>query len=277
LLQRPGALRRQCASTAIKRRAACKGTANPRPQRRLRLSAQSGGQRPGFYLILDATSGATCLRPARRAASSGIAHQADDDLSHLLALDSAGCLGDALPVSINALNAPPTKMGMTPGTVSVRDATMALVTRSTSDAAIALAETLGGDGANFAARARRPPTRHVVVGVPQCLRPAQSRVSHDVADMARFAYALMRDFSALLRGLLGASYPCRGRILENHNRMLGSYEGHGKNTAASGFNSMSAMRDNRAIGVDGRRQRRQRAALADLMIRFRQAQAMRLS
>ena len=54
-------------------------------------------------------------------------------------------LSDALPVSINALNAPPTKMGMPPnGTVIVRDAVMGLVTRSANDAAVLLAEALGG-------------------------------------------------------------------------------------------------------------------------------------
>ena len=53
-------------------------------------------------------------------------------------------LGDALPVSMTALNAPPTKMGMTPdGTVIVRDAVMGLVTRSANDAAVLLAEGAG--------------------------------------------------------------------------------------------------------------------------------------
>lgn len=61
------------------------------------------------------------------------------------ALDSGRLsLGDALPVSINALNAPPTKMGMLPnGTVVVRDAVMGLVTRSANDAAVLLGEALG--------------------------------------------------------------------------------------------------------------------------------------
>ena len=105
------------------------------------------------YLILDATSGRELV--ADRA--DELRHPAS--LTKLMtiyltfsALDSGRLsLGDALPVSITALNAPPTKMGLAPGgTVNVRDATMALVTRSANDAAIVLAEALGGDEATFA-------------------------------------------------------------------------------------------------------------------------------
>ena len=73
------------------------------------------------------------------------------------ALDSGKLsLNDALPVSMNALNAPPTKMGMPPnGTVIVRDAVMGLVTRSANDAAVLLAEALGG---NFYMVGRRCPS-----------------------------------------------------------------------------------------------------------------------
>src|SRR3954471_22119255 len=85
------------------------------------------------YLILDATSG----RELSSDQPDELRHPAS--LTKLMtiyltfsALDSGRLsLGDGLPVSINALNAPPTKMGLPPGgTVSVRDATMALVTRS---------------------------------------------------------------------------------------------------------------------------------------------------
>jgi D-alanyl-D-alanine carboxypeptidase len=92
------------------------------------------------YLIADAESGRELLsdRP--------------DDLRHpasltklmtlylaFSALDSGRLsLADALPVSTNALNAAPTKMGLS-GSVPVRDAIMGLVTRSANDAALVLA------------------------------------------------------------------------------------------------------------------------------------------
>ena len=39
-------------------------------------------------------------------------------------------------------------------------------------------------------------------------------------DMARLAYALLRDFPHYYAVFSVQSYPYRGRILENHNRML---------------------------------------------------------
>jgi len=175
------------------------------------------------------------------------------------ALDSGRLsLGDALPVSVAALNAPPTKMGLPPGgTVSVRDATMALVTRSANDAAMVLAEALGGDEATFAAmmtsKARQLGMTQTVFRNASGL-PNREQVT-TARDMARLAYALMRDFPHYYPVFSVQSWPYRGRTLENHNRMLGTYEGaDGLKTGytnASGFNLvMSAVRDNRRlIGV----------------------------
>jgi len=105
------------------------------------------------YLIVDAMSGRELLSDQ----PDELRHPAS--LTKLMtlyltfsALDSGRLsLGDGLPVSLNALNAPPTKMGMVPGgSVIVRDAVMGLVTRSANDAAIVLAEALGGDEESFA-------------------------------------------------------------------------------------------------------------------------------
>ena len=136
------------------------------------------------YLILDATSGRELV--ADRA--DELRHPAS--LTKLMtiyltfsALDSGRLsLGDALPVSINALNAPPTKMGLPPGgTVNVRDATMALVTRSANDAAIVLAEALGGDEATLraahdAARPASSACRRRCIAMPRaCPTATRSR------------------------------------------------------------------------------------------------------
>jgi D-alanyl-D-alanine carboxypeptidase len=243
------------------------------------------------YLILDATSGRELV--ADRA--DELRHPAS--LTKLMtiyltfsALDSGRLsLGDALPVSINALNAPPTKMGLPPGgTVNVRDATMALVTRSANDAAIVLAEALGGDEVTFAQlmtqKARQLGMTSTVYRNASGL-PNREQVT-TARDLARLAFALMRDFPHYYAVFSVQSYPYRGRVLENHNRMLLSYEGADGlktgYTVASGFNLvMSAMRDNRRlIGVvmggdsGGQRDR----MMADLMdYGFATAQSMRLS
>jgi D-alanyl-D-alanine carboxypeptidase len=243
------------------------------------------------YIILDATSG----RELSSDQPDQLRHPAS--LTKLMtiyltfsALDSGRLsLGDGLPVSINALNAPPTKMGLPPGgTVSVRDATMALVTRSANDAAVVLAEALGGDEPSFAqmmtSKARQLGMSQTVFRNASGL-PNREQVT-TARDMARLAFALMRDFPHYYPVFSVQSWPYRGRSLENHNRMLGSYEGaDGLKTGytnASGFNLvMSAMRDNRRLigvvmGGDSAGQRdRMMAMLMDQG--FASAATMRLS
>ena len=243
------------------------------------------------YIILDAASG----RELSSDQPDQLRHPAS--LTKLMtiyltfsALDSGRLsLGDGLPVSINALNAPPTKMGLPPGgTVSVRDATMALVTRSANDAAVVLAEALGGDEASFAqmmtSKARQLGMSQTVFRNASGL-PNREQVT-TARDMARLAFALMRDFPHYYPVFSVQSWPYRGRTLENHNRMLGSYEGaDGLKTGytnASGFNLvMSAMRDNRRLigvvmGGDSAGQRdRMMAMLMDQG--FASASTMRLS
>jgi len=243
------------------------------------------------YIILDATSG----RELSSDQPDQLRHPAS--LTKLMtiyltfsALDSGRLsLGDGLPVSINALNAPPTKMGLPPGgTVSVRDATMALVTRSANDAAVVLAEALGGDEPSFAqmmtSKARQLGMSQTVFRNASGL-PNREQVT-TARDLARLAFALMRDFPHYYPVFSVQSWPYRGRSLENHNRMLGSYEGaDGLKTGytnASGFNLvMSAMRDNRRLigvvmGGDSAGQRdRMMAMLMDQG--FASAATMRLS
>ena len=243
------------------------------------------------YLIVDATSG----REISSDQADELRHPAS--LTKLMtiyltfsALDSGRLsLGDSLPVSLAALNAPPTKMGLPPGgSVNVRDATMALVTRSANDAAIVLAEALGGDEPSFARmmtqKARQLGMSSTVFRNASGL-PNREQVT-TARDLARLANALLRDFPHYYAVFSIQSYTYRGRPLDNHNRMLGNYEGADGlktgYTVASGFNLvMSAMRDNRRlIGVvmGGQSASGRDRQMADLMDRgFLSAQSMGVS
>ena len=87
------------------------------------------------YLIVDANSGRELLsdRPDELRHPASLTKLMTLYLT-FAALDSGRLsLGDALPVSTNALNAQPTKMGLAGGMVVVRDAVMGLVTRSANE------------------------------------------------------------------------------------------------------------------------------------------------
>jgi D-alanyl-D-alanine carboxypeptidase len=211
------------------------------------------------YLIVDAMSGRELLsdRPDELRHPASLTKLMTLYLS-FSALDSGRLsLGDSLPVSVNALNAPPTKMGMTGGMVIVRDAIMGLVTRSANDAAVVLGEALGGDEDNFA---RMMTQKAMQLGMTSTVfrnasgLPNREQVT-TARDMATLAHALLRDFPHYYPVFSVQSYNYHGRPLENHNRMLATYAGADGlktgYTAASGFNLvMSAMRDNRRlIGV----------------------------
>lgn len=243
------------------------------------------------YLIVDAQSGRELAadRPDELRYPASLTKMMTIYLT-FSALDSGQLsLGDSLPVSVNALNAPPTKMGMTPGgTVNVRDAVMALVTRSANDAAVLLAEGMAGSEEAFA-RAMTQKARQLGMtstvfrnasGLPNREQVTTAR------DLTRLANALLRDYPHYYGIFSVQSYAYRNRTLANHNRMLGSYDGaDGLKTGytnASGFNLvMSAVRDNRRLigvvmGGDSAAQRdRQMAALMDRG--FAIAQSMQLS
>ncbi len=273
------------------------------PPSKARVAAKSAAQNSSGWVANPAVSGKTAYLIVDATSGREILSDQADELRHpasltklmtiyltFSALDSGRLsLGDGLPVSLNALNAPPTKMGLPPGgTVSVRDATMALVTRSANDAAVVLAEALGGDEPTFARlmtqKARQLGMASTVFRNASGL-PDREQVT-TARDLARLANALMRDFPHYYGVFAVQSYAYRGRSLENHNRMLGSYEGADGlktgYTAASGFNLvMSAVRDNRRlIGVvmGGESASRRDRHMADLLDRgFASAAAMGIS
>ena len=166
--------------------------------------------------------------------------------------------GTRLRVSSRAASMPPTKLSLRPGsTISVDDAVMGLITRSANDAAVVLAETLGGSEARFAEimtrTARRLGMRSTTfVNASGLPNPEQLTTAR---DMARLGVRLIRDYPRYYRKFSRPSFDYGGRVINNHNHLLGAYEGADGiktgYTQAAGYNLLaSAVRGGRRlIGV----------------------------
>ena len=167
-------------------------------------------------------------------------------------------LNQPLSVSAYAASMSPSKLGLRPdGSIRAEDAILGLVTRSANDAAVVLAEAMGGTEANFARamtqRARRLGMSRTTFtnasGLPDTDQTTTAR------DMALLGRALIRDHQKYYPYFSTRSFNYRGAVIPNHNRMLSNYEGvDGIKTGfirASGFNLVaSAKRDGRRlIGV----------------------------
>lgn len=160
-------------------------------------------------------------------------------------------INQALPVSEYAASMPPSKLGLRPYTsIRVRDAIFGLVTESANDAAVVLAEALGGSEGNFAYKmtdqARRLGMRRTVFrnasGLPN---DDQMTTARDMAILARAVYF---NFPEYYRFFSTASFTYLGRTHQNHNKLMRRYPGmDGLKTGyirASGFNLVaSAVRN----------------------------------
>lgn len=157
-----------------------------------------------------------------------------------------------LRVSRHAASMEPSKLWLRAGsTIRVRDAVMALVTKSANDAAVTLAERIGkGSEAQFAAMMTRRAralgmsrtTFRNASGLPD---PRQVTTARDMAILSR---RLIQDFPERYAYFSATGFSWRGSHMPNHNRLLTRYEGaDGIKTGyirASGFNlAASAMRD----------------------------------
>ncbi len=163
-----------------------------------------------------------------------------------------------LKVSRRAARQPPTRLGLRPGSaISVRDAILALVTRSANDVAAVVAENMAGTEARFAARmtkrARSLGMSRTVFrnasGLPNRKQKSTAR------DMARLAVAIRRDFPQYYKFFRVKSFRYGKRVYRNHNKLLRRYAGTDGiktgYTRASGFNLVAAAnrRGHRLIGV----------------------------
>jgi D-alanyl-D-alanine carboxypeptidase len=160
-----------------------------------------------------------------------------------------------LIVSGNAAVQPRAHLRLRAGsTISVEAAIKAMVVCSANDAAVAVAEALGGSEAHFAdrmnAKARALGMAHTVfhnaTGLPDDLQITTA------ADLALLARHLIYDFPQAFAYFRTPSMSWRGVDYNTHNLLIGNYRGaDGIKTGyidSSGYNLVAtAMRGNRRI------------------------------
>jgi D-alanyl-D-alanine carboxypeptidase len=133
-------------------------------------------------------------------------------------------LDQKLPVSKHASRQAPSKLGLNPGSsISVRQAVLALVTKSANDAAVVLAETLGkGSEAHFASLM----THHAhQLGMPNTVFKNASGLPHKhqittARDMATLSRALYKHFPDYFKVFKEQKFAYKGQVHANHNHLL---------------------------------------------------------
>ncbi len=154
-----------------------------------------------------------------------------------------------MPVSEEASSQAPTKLGLRPGDMlKVEDAIGGLVTKSANDAAVVVAEALGGSVDEFAramtrkARAlgMKNTTYRNANGLPNDEQITSAR------DQALLGIAIQERFPKYYRYFSTRSYTYRGNAMRNHNHLLGMVEGvDGIKTGFtrdSGFNLVTSVK-----------------------------------
>lgn len=164
-------------------------------------------------------------------------------------------LDQHLPISRTASRQPPSKIGLKAGqTITVRDAIYACATKSANDAAVVLAEAVGGSVDNFAAmstaRARSLGMSRTTFKNPHGLtKRGQLSTARDMGLLGR---RLFLDFPEYYHVFKRKVFNHNGRKFRATNKLLGKYRGADGiktgYTSASGFNLVaSAEQDGRRI------------------------------
>jgi D-alanyl-D-alanine carboxypeptidase len=202
-------------------------------------------------IIVDANSGAT-LSSSNPDASRHPASLTKIMTLYLLfeRLDAGKIkLDTEMSVSRHASEQDPTKLDLMPGqTIRVEDAIKGLVTRSANDAAVVIAEALGGDEDDFAKLMTR---KAHMLGMSKTIYRNASGLPDDdqvttARDQATLGRAIQDRFPRYYRYFSTASFTFRGHAIANHNHLLGSVEGvdgiKTGYTRSSGFNLVTSMR-----------------------------------
>src|SRR5256714_4890034 len=158
-------------------------------------------------------------------------------------------LDTEMQVSEHASEQAPTKLDLRAGqTIRVEDAIKGLVTRSANDAAVVIAEAIGGDEDDFAAMMTRKArslgmSRTVYRNANGLPNDEQVTTARDQATLGR---AIQDRFPRYYRYFSTSVFNYRGQSIRNHNRLLGDVEGvdgiKTGYTRASGFNLVTSMR-----------------------------------
>jgi D-alanyl-D-alanine carboxypeptidase len=164
-------------------------------------------------------------------------------------------LDTQLKVSAHASDQAPTRVGLDEGELlRVEDAIKALVTRSANDAAVVIAEAIGGDEESFAKMMTRKAhalgmSRTVYVNASGLPADEQLTTARDQALLGR---AIQDRFPQYYRYFSTRSFVYQGEFMANHNRLLGYVNGvdgiKTGYTRASGFNLVTSVhRGNRYL------------------------------
>lgn len=167
-------------------------------------------------------------------------------------------LDQRFEVSRRAVDMAPSRLGLRVGQrIRAEEAILALVTKSANDAAVVLAEALGGSEHKFAKmmndKARELGLTRTTFRNASGL-PDRGQVS-TARDMATLGRALLRDFPQYYRVFSVTDFRYGDRTYHNHNRLLESYSGADGiktgYTRASGFNLAASVKrgEHRLIAV----------------------------
>jgi D-alanyl-D-alanine carboxypeptidase len=202
-------------------------------------------------IIVDANSGATLASNS----PDGVRHPAS--LTKIMTLyllferleSGKITLDTEMPVSEHASEQDPTKLDLRPGqTIRVEDAIKGIVTKSANDAAVVIAEAIGGDESDFAKMMTRKAralgmTRTTYVNASGLPADEQLTTARDQATLGR---AIQDRFPRYYRYFATEAFNFRGRTVHGHNHLLGSVEGvdgiKTGYTRASGFNLVTNLR-----------------------------------
>ena len=163
-----------------------------------------------------------------------------------------------LKVSKRASRQPPSKLGLYPGQkITVKQAILALVTKSANDVATVVAENFEKTERRFAYKMTR---KAKSIGLTRTIfknasgLPNKGQLS-TARDMAKLAVAIRKNFPEFFYFFNKKSFVFNGIEYRNHNNLLSSYFGaDGIKTGytnASGFNLVASVERNgqRIIGV----------------------------
>ena len=163
----------------------------------------------------------------------------------------AGKLGldTELPISTRAALQNPTKLGLKANqTIKVEDAIKGLVTKSANDAAVVVAEAIGGSEEEFANLMTAKAGALGMLGtiyVNASGLPAEAQIT-TARDQAVLGRAIQHRFPVYYQYFATPSFRYKGAEMRNHNNLLGQVKGvdgiKTGYTEASGYNLTSSVR-----------------------------------